>query len=163
MPQWLEETMKQLLDAPLWITLISVSVFAPLFEEWLCRGVVLRGLLAKNSPMTAITVSAAFFAIIHLNPWQAIPAFILGLLFGYVYYKTGSLKLTMLMHCANNTLAAIFSRIPAFEEAESFIEVMNPWTYAGIFICSAAFVVSAIIVISGIPHKEGNLGGCDKV
>ena len=163
MPQWLEETMKQLLDAPLWITLISVSVFAPLFEEWLCRGVVLRGLLAKNSPMTAITVSAAFFAIIHLNPWQAIPAFILGLLFGYVYYKTGSLKLTMLMHCANNTLAAIFSRIPAFEEAESFIEVMNPWTYAGIFICSAAFVVSAIIVISGVPHKEGNLGGCDKV
>ena len=163
MPQWLEETMKQLLDAPLWITLISVSVFAPLFEEWLCRGVVLRGLLAKNSPMTAITVSAAFFAIIHLNPWQAIPAFILGLLFGYVYYKTGSLKLTMLMHCANNTMAAIFSRIPAFEEAESFIEVMNPWTYAGIFICSAAFVVSAIIVISVIPHKEGNLGGCDKV
>lgn len=163
MPQWLEETMKQLLDAPLWITLISVSVFAPLFEEWLCRGVVLRGLLAKNSPMTAITVSAAFFAIIHLNPWQAIPAFILGLLFGYVYYKTGSLKLTMLMHCANNTMAAIFSRIPAFEEAESFIEVMNPWTYAGIFICSAAFVVSAIIVISGIPHKEGNLGGCDKI
>ena len=163
MPQWLEETMKQLLDAPLWITLISVSVFAPLFEEWLCRGVVLRGLLAKNSPMTAITVSAAFFAIIHLNPWQAIPAFILGLLFGYVYYKTGSLKLTMLMHCANNTMAAIFSRIPAFEEAESFIEVMNPWTYAGIFICSAAFVVSAIIVISGVPHKEGNLGGCDKV
>lgn len=163
MPQWLEETMKQLLDAPLWITLISVSVFAPLFEEWLCRGVVLRGLLAKNSPMTAITVSAAFFAIIHLNPWQAIPAFILGLLFGYVYYRTGSLKLTMLMHCANNTMAAIFSRIPAFEEAESFIEVMNPWTYAGIFICSAAFVVSAIIVISGIPHKEGNLGGCDKV
>ena len=163
MPQWLEETMKQLLDAPLWITLISVSVFAPLFEEWLCRGVVLRGLLAKNSPMTAITVSAAFFAIIHLNPWQAIPAFILGLLFGYVYYKTGSLKLTMLMHCANNTMAAIFSRIPAFEEAESFIEVMNPWTYAGIFICSATFVVSAIIVISGIPHKEGNLGGCDKV
>ena len=163
MPEWLEAAMKQLLDAPLWITLISVSVFAPLFEEWLCRGVVLRGLLAKHSPLTAITVSAAFFAIIHFNPWQAIPAFILGLLFGYVYYRTGSLKLTMLMHCANNTMAAIFSRIPAFEEAESFIEVMNPWTYAGIFICSATFVVSAIIVISGIPHKEGNLGGCDKV
>ena len=162
MPEWLEETMKQLLDAPLWITLISVSIFAPLFEEWLCRGVVLRGLLVKNSPLTAITVSAAFFAVIHLNPWQAIPAFILGLLFGYVYYKTGSLKLTMLMHCVNNTMAAIFSRIPAFEEAESFMEVMNPWTYAGIFICCAAFLASAVIVITGIPQKEGNLGGCDK-
>ena len=163
MPAWLEETMKQMLNAPLWITLISVSVFAPLFEEWLCRGVVLRGLLAKSSPLTAITVSAAFFAVIHFNPWQALPAFILGLLFGYVYYKTGSLKLTMLMHCANNTMAAVFSRIPAFEEAESFIQVMNPWTYAGIFLCCAAFLASAVIVITGIPHKEGNLGGCDKV
>ena len=162
MPEWLESTMEQLLKAPLWITLISVSVFAPVFEEWLCRGVVLRGLLAKNSPKTAIIVSAVFFAVIHFNPWQAIPAFILGLLFGYVYYKTGSLKLTMLMHCANNTMAAIFSRIPAFEEAETFIDVMNPWTYAGIFICCVTFLVSAIIVISGIPQKEENLGGCDK-
>ena len=162
MPEWLEATMKELLHAPFWITLISVSVFAPLFEEWLCRGIVLRSLLTKYSPATAIIVSAAFFAIIHFNPWQAIPAFILGLLFGYVYYKTGSLKLTMLMHCANNTMAAVFSRIPALEEAKSFIDVMNPWTYAGIFICSAAFVVAAIIVFAGIPHKEGNLGGCDK-
>ena len=162
MPEWLEATMKELLHAPFWITLISVSVFAPLFEEWLCRGIVLRSLLTKYSPATAIIVSAVFFAIIHFNPWQAIPAFILGLLFGYVYYKTGSLKLTMLMHCANNTMAAVFSRIPALEEAKSFIDVMNPWTYAGIFICSAAFVVAAIIVYAGIPHKEGNLGGCDK-
>lgn len=162
MPEWLEATMKELLHAPFWITLISVSVFAPLFEEWLCRGIVLRSLLTKYSPATAIIVSAVFFAIIHFNPWQAIPAFILGLLFGYAYYKTGSLKLTMLMHCANNTMAAVFSRIPALEEAKSFIDVMNPWTYAGIFICSAAFVVAAIIVFAGIPHKEGNLGGCDK-
>lgn len=162
MPEWLEATMKELLHAPFWITLISVSVFAPLFEEWLCRGIVLRSLLTKYSPATAIIVSAVFFAIIHFNPWQAIPAFILGLLFGYVYYKTGSLKLTMLMHCANNTMAAVFSRIPALEEAKSFIDVINPWTYAGIFICSAAFVVAAIIVFAGIPHKEGNLGGCDK-
>ena len=162
MPEWLEEAMAKLLDAPLWITLLSVSIFAPFFEEWLCRGVVLRGLLSKTSPMTAITVSAVFFAVIHLNPWQAIPAFLLGLLFGYVYYKTGSLKLTMLMHCVNNTLAAIFSRIPAWADADTFLDIMNPWAYAGIFICSIAFIISAMIVMTGIPQKEGNLGGCDR-
>lgn len=163
MPQWLEDAMAKLLDAPLWITLLSVSIFAPFFEEWLCRGIVLRGLLSKTSPITAITVSAAFFAIIHLNPWQAIPAFILGLLFGYVYYKTGSLKLTMLMHCVNNTLAALFSRIPSWAEADSFIDIMSPWAYAGIFTCSVAFIISTIILLAGIPLKEGNLGGCDRV
>ena len=150
MPAFLEEAMKQLLDAPLWITLISVSVFAPFFEEWLCRGMIMRGLLGRMSPFAAITISAAFFAVIHFNPWQAIPAFILGLLFGFVYYKTGSLKLTMLMHCVNNTMAAVFSRIPAFKDAEAFIDVMNPWTYAGICLCSIAFIAATIVILMGI-------------
>lgn len=150
MPAFLEEAMKQLLDAPLWVTLISVSVFAPFFEEWLCRGMIMRGLLGRMSPFAAITVSAAFFAVIHLNPWQAIPAFILGLLFGLVYYKTGSLKLTMMMHCVNNTMAAIFSRIPDFRDAEAFIDVMNPWTYAGICLCSVAFIAATIVILMGI-------------
>lgn len=154
MPAFLEEAMKNLLNAPMWVTLISVSVFAPFFEEWLCRGMIMRGLLGRMSPFAAITVSAAFFAVIHLNPWQAIPAFILGLLFGLVYYKTGSLKLTMLMHCVNNTMAAIFSRIPAFQEAESFIDVMNPWTYTGIFLCSAAFLTATIIVLLGLNRNQ---------
>jgi membrane protease YdiL (CAAX protease family) len=154
MPAFLEEAMKQLLDAPLWITLISVSVFAPFFEEWLCRGMIMRGLLRRMSPFAAISISAAFFAVIHLNPWQAIPAFILGLLFGLVYYKTGSLKLTMLMHCANNTLAAIFSRIPAFQDTESFIDVMNPWTYAGICLCCLAFIAATIVVLMGIKTND---------
>ena len=156
MPAFLEEVMKQLLNAPLWITLISVSVFAPFFEEWLCRGMILRGLLGRMSPFAAITISAAFFAVIHFNPWQAIPAFILGLLFGFVYYKTGSLKLTMLMHCANNTMAAIFSRIPAFQDTESFIDVMNPWAYTGICLCSLAFIAATIIVLMGIRPTSTN-------
>jgi membrane protease YdiL (CAAX protease family) len=114
-PEWFEDAMAQIMDAPVWITLISVSVFAPLFEEWLCRGLVLRGLLQKTSPAVAIAVSAAFFAVLHMNPWQALPAFLLGVLFGYVYYKTGSIKLTMLMHCVNNTMAVVFSKIPSLE------------------------------------------------
>ena len=89
-PEWFEQIMNSILkNSPLWVTLISVSVFAPLFEEWLCRGIVLRGLLTKMNPAWAIVVSAAFFAVLHMNPWQALPAFILGVLFGYVYYKTG--------------------------------------------------------------------------
>ena len=116
-PEWFEQIMNSILkNSPLWVTLISVSIFAPLFEEWLCRGIVLRGLLTKMNPAWAIIISAAFFAVLHMNPWQALPAFILGLLFGYVYYKTGSLKLTMLMHFTNNTMSAIFSKIPQFED-----------------------------------------------
>ena len=77
MPEYLKNALELLTKGPLWVTLISVSVFAPLFEEWLCRGLVLRGLLKHTNPTAAILTSAAFFAVLHMNPWQAIPAFIL--------------------------------------------------------------------------------------
>ena len=154
MPEVLKNALEQLTEGPLWVSLLSVSVFAPLFEEWLCRGLVLRGLLQKMNPASAIGVSAAFFAILHMNPWQAIPAFILGLLFGYVYYKTGSLKLTMLMHCVNNTMAVVASRIPSLSDAETFMDVMSPWAYICIYIACILFLASALVTIRGIGRQQ---------
>ena len=150
MPELLKQALEQLTEGPVWISLLSVSIFAPFFEEWLCRGIVLRGLLQKMKPGWAIAVSALFFAVLHMNPWQAIPAFILGLLFGYVYYKTGSLKLTMLMHCVNNTLAVICSHIPSLAEAETFMDVMSPWAYACIYAACLLFLTAAVITLRGI-------------
>ena len=45
MDETLLRTMEQLLDGPLWVSLLSMCVFAPVLEEWMCRGIVLRGLL----------------------------------------------------------------------------------------------------------------------
>ena len=163
-PEWFEQIMNSILkNSPLWVTLISVSVFAPLFEEWLCRGIVLRGLLTKMNPAWAIVVSAAFFAVLHMNPWQALPAFILGVLFGYVYYKTGSLKLTMLMHFTNNTMSAIFSKIPQFEEAETFMDVMSPWAYGIVFTLSILILAASLVIFRNIPLKGSAAGNCDEV
>ena len=163
-PEWFEKAMELIMDAPVWITLISVSVFAPLFEEWLCRGMVLRGLLQKTHPVSAILVSAAFFAVLHMNPWQALPAFLLGILFGYVYYKTGSLKLTMLMHCVNNTMAVVFSKIPSLEEAEGFADVLSPWAYAGVLVACVAFVAATAVVLRNIPFtKDDARSNCDEI
>ena len=163
MPENLKKSLELLMDGPLWAALLSVSVFAPLFEEWLCRGLVLRGLMKHMNPTGAILVSAAFFAILHMNPWQAIPAFLLGILFGYVYYRTGSLKLTMLMHCVNNTFSLLLSKIPGLEDIESFMDILSPWAYAGIYVACILMLASAVILITGIPVKDTKMGGCDEV
>ena len=163
MPETLKKSLELLMDGPLWAALLSVSIFAPLFEEWLCRGLVLRGLLKHMNPTGAILVSAAFFAILHMNPWQAIPAFLLGILFGYVYYRTGSLKLTMLMHCVNNTFSLLLSKIPGLEDIESFMDILSPWAYAGIYVACVLMLASAVILITGIPVKNTKMGGCDEV
>lgn len=163
MPEALEQVFKQMMGGPLWVTLLCVSVFAPFFEEWLCRGMILRGLLQKMKPGWAIVLSALFFAAIHLNPWQAVPAFLLGCLFGYVYYRTGSLRLTMLMHCVNNTLATVLGRIPGLEDAESFMDVLSPWAYWLEFAACMLVIAAAVTVLSGIRIKDGEKSNCDRI
>ncbi|MBQ6243891.1 MAG: CPBP family intramembrane metalloprotease [Bacteroidales bacterium] len=160
MPSWLEEALSSMTQGTLWVNFLCVSIFAPFFEEWLCRGMILRGLLGnKVKPVWAIVISAVFFAFIHLNPWQAIPAFLLGCLFGYVYYKTGSLKLTMLMHFANNTFSLVMSNIDAFKDVESWMEVLPGMRYWIIFAAAILLLVLIIHAFRKIPleHAEGNL------
>ena len=163
MSEVMKAAMEMLLDGPVWLVLISVSIFAPFFEEWLCRGIILRGLLTKVKPAWAIAISALVFGLIHGNLWQAIPAFFIGVVLGYVYYKTGSLKLTMLMHCVNNTLAVIVSRIPGLKDVEFFGQIMSPWAYVLVIIAFAVVLACGLVIMRSIPLKEGNLGGCDAI
>lgn len=170
MPEWLEDALSSMTEGRLWVNLLCVSVFAPLFEEWLCRGMILRGLLnAKNSegkrvssPAWAIIISALFFALIHANPWQAVPAFIIGVLFGYIYYRTGSLRLTMLMHCANNTVAVFCSRLECFEGKDYWTDVLGTGLYAALFAVAAVLLV-LIIREFGKTELLSPSGNCDEI
>ena len=170
MPQWLDDALTSMTQGKLWVNLLCVSIFAPLFEEWLCRGMVLRGLLnakkydgsARIAPVWAILISALFFAVIHANPWQAIPAFILGCLFGYIYYRTGSLKLTMLMHCVNNTFAVICGQIDSLKEMDSWLDVLPGRQYWVLFAAGALLLVLIVRAFGRIPVQTP-AGNCDPV
>lgn len=157
MPEFLEQLMKSMTQGNFWINFLSVSIFAPLFEEWLCRGIVLRGLLnhkkedgRQMKPCAAIIVSALFFAVIHLNPWQAIPAFAIGCLMGYVYYKTGSLKLTMLMHFANNTFALIIGQSESLKDYDNWMEILPAHLYWIIFVAALLFIVLFVRTVARV-------------
>lgn len=147
MPPALRAAMESLTSGNVWLNFLAVSIFAPLCEEWLCRGMILRGLLksAKLKPAWAIVISATFFAFIHLNPWQAIPAFLLGCVFGFVYYRTGSLKLTMLMHFVNNTFALICGHLDALKDAENWADLMPAPHYA--VAAAACFLLTVLVLL----------------
>ena len=49
------ELMKTMTGGPFWSSFLVVAIFAPIFEEWLCRGMVLRGLLTKMKPSPSST------------------------------------------------------------------------------------------------------------
>ena len=89
-------------------TFFSVCILAPIVEELFFRGVVERILLKlKTSPWVGIIASAMLFTMIHEFPYQAIGAFIGGVIYGWVYYKTKSIYLTFSMHAVNNIIVFI--------------------------------------------------------
>lgn len=151
MPEDLKRTLEALTGGDFLLNFISVSLFAPFFEEWLCRGMVLRGLLSNGyKPWSAIVISGVFFAFIHMNLWQAVPAFLLGCLFGYVYYKTGSLKLTMLMHFTNNTFSLILGQIDSLRDMENWLDIMSVPAYSAVCVLCVALLVLGIRTLGRI-------------
>jgi len=106
MPKAFAKMFEQLLDVardPLGAAL-ALAVVAPLSEELLCRNWVLGSLLARWKPWRAIALSAVIFGAMHLNPWQFIYATLLGLSFGWIYWRTGAVWLCVLAHGLNNGL-----------------------------------------------------------
>ena len=153
------EVMGKMIGGKFWSSFLLAAIFAPIFEEWLCRGMVLRGLLSKMKPGWAIVVSALFFALIHLNPWQALNAFIIGVIMGYIYYKTGSLWLTMLVHFVNNGTAVVLSQISGVEDTTYWIEQMDRSTYVLVYVLGVAALAACIWAFKRIPLQQqcGNI------
>lgn len=153
------ELLGSMMGGPFWSTFLLAAIFAPVFEEWLCRGMVLRGLLTKMKPGWAIVLSALFFAVIHMNLWQALNAFLIGVLMGYVYYKTGSLWLTMLMHFVNNATSVILSQFTSLEEDAYWFETLDRTTYVLLYVLGVAVLVLCIRAFRRIPleQKRGNV------
>lgn len=83
---------------------LALFVFAPLIEEFLIRGCVLK-ILKPFGNRFAIIISAAFFALLHGNIVQGAGAFIIGLILGYVTVKSNSLLPAIIIHALNNFLS----------------------------------------------------------
>lgn len=110
--------------------LFGTVVVAPLTEEIVDRGIILKGLLAHYTQNRAIVWSALLFGLFHLNPWQFPGAFILGLVFAWWVVQTGSLWPAILGHALNNLISATFWHfdVPGFPVSKDLnVVVHNPW------------------------------------
>lgn len=96
-------------DQPLTVygLLLGSIVLAPFCEEIFFRGFVFTGILREHSAAWAIVISAALFAIAHVDPGSFIPLFAIGLALGFLRWKTGSTWAGVLLHMSNNLLASI--------------------------------------------------------
>jgi membrane protease YdiL (CAAX protease family) len=96
-------------DDPLMFMLFAaaISLGPGVSEELAFRGFFLRGLLSRLSPRQAVILTAAAFALFHLDPLHILLAFPAGLWLGYVVVRTGSIYPAIAGHALNNLWATL--------------------------------------------------------
>lgn len=124
-----------------WIGVLAIVVLAPIFEELLFRGVILRGFLKNYGPMTSVIMTAVLFGVFHFNPIQSITAAILGLALGWMFIKTGSLWVCMLFHALYNGFSTLIYYITSSGNISdmTLVLIMVPAVILG---AAAAFLLA---------------------
>ncbi|MGW0434435.1 CPBP family intramembrane glutamic endopeptidase [Micromonospora sp. NPDC003197] len=86
------------------------AIASPLYEEVLYRGVFYRGLAARLPTFAAITLSAGFFAVVHLpRVFNTISALFAGLLFAWLLHRHRNLWVPILAHAVSNGLLVVLA------------------------------------------------------
>jgi len=94
------------LDSPVWFFIVG-AIFAPLVEEVFFRGFLFQGFRQRYGWVTAMLLSAAIFAIAHLDLVVLIPTFILGCLLAYVFHRSNSIWPGVILHVLVNTFGLL--------------------------------------------------------
>ena len=147
MPDFINQAFEELAIEPI-VMILSVAVIAPIYEEIVFRGILLKGMANKMNPTLALIVSALFFALMHMNIPQGINAFLLGLIIGSIYLTTGSIYLSIFAHFINNSVGISISGV--FQLISGKYAILMHGT---------AFIVGSIIIIVAYRWLKQNKPG----
>lgn len=106
-----EQVLKRFHQVPFLITFILVAILPGVCEELFFRGFLLRGLRAKCSDWFSIILAGILFGVFHIDPYRLVPVTLLGILFGYMVVKTGSIFTGMIAHSTNNGIIILLSYV----------------------------------------------------
>ncbi len=117
-----------------WEAVFLLVLVAPVTEELLFRGLILRGFLRRFSPARACLWSALLFGASHLNPWQFMSGTALGLIFAWLYARTRSLIPCLAGHALANAAVlghqAFWFKVRGFNAGDSLASPeLQPWWF----------------------------------
>jgi uncharacterized protein len=133
---------------------VSTCLLAPVLEEMLFRGVFLRAFLVQQPRWAAIAYSALLFGVAHLNIYQFVLAFLLGLLLGWLFERSRSLIPCIALHGALNSWI-VASELAGDDGAKRAIESATPltWTMAVAAAVLAAWLLKRVLFSREVPSS----------
>ncbi|MDR1029701.1 MAG: CPBP family intramembrane metalloprotease [Treponema sp.] len=147
MPLFLQNTFEIIMVKQIFIiSIILVGVIPAFCEEMFFRGILLTGFQENYSEKKAVLMSALLFGIIHLNPWQFVSAFIIGIFSAWICIKTRSIVLSIYIHIFNNIIAVIALKYKEIVPIKGFNTAYSEQTFQPLWFD----IIGIVITILGI-------------
>ncbi|MGN1208010.1 MAG: lysostaphin resistance A-like protein [Christensenellales bacterium] len=126
------------------VNILCVAILPALCEEFIHRGLLMRGMFNSISVKHALILSSICFGLMHLNITQVFYASILGLLIGFVSIVGKSIWPAVIIHFVNNFVNVYLS-----------FAQHNDWIFGNFYdaisnFISNNFLISLIVIIIGI-------------
>lgn len=138
--------------------LLVLAVIPAFVEEVFFRGVIVGGMLnsarSRKAKIIAIIVGAVIFALIHSSVIQLFYPLMMGVVFGFVYYLTGNLWYSMILHFCSNGGVVVFNYIASLQGVVASAPVIN-LEFAAIAVVE---LLAAVILIVGALFLIRKLG-----
>ena len=144
MPEFFKNAFLNMAKQSGFFSFLLMVIAAPILEELIFRGIILDGLFKKYSPVTSIIISSIIFGLAHLNPWQFVAGFVIGIFAGWIYYKSKSLSLVIIIHAAVNLTGYLMRYFGDFDS--SSMNKTSIESYGGILNYILAIVVSILAI-----------------
>ena len=154
-PEWLTErkmSNRVAMQTNFWGNVASTVVVAPLTEELLFRGLILRGFLSHYSKSKSVLASAILFAIMHQSPWRFIAPLILGVILGWWFVQTRSLIPCFLGHALGNAFQLILSATFKVPDYTTGITTFQPLWFD--ILGLALFGIGGLLLISAFQKTD---------
>lgn len=130
-----------------WVLLIA-GILAPIFEEIMCRGVLIGGLLKIKCPVwTSIILSGIIFGALHGMIFMFLAATIFGIITGWLYCRTRSLIPGIVMHIINNSIVTVFLLLTyqSYSQSDTVLTPEETKVFIIFFAITTAISLAAII------------------
>jgi len=121
-------------------SLVYMVLLAPLIEEWLFRGFLLRGYARARGGVFALWATSAVFALLHPGIRSVLYTFLMGWMLSRWVLAGGSLKAAFWVHLANNSLAALASPHALFSDSAAAHARLSP-------VAALALLAVALIIV----------------
>jgi ABC-2 type transport system permease protein/sodium transport system permease protein len=150
--------------SPIWI-LLALAVVPGVCEEFFFRGLCFTSLRAVTTPWRTIVATAVLFGLFHvvaatvLAPERFLPSAFLGLVLGWVRYRTGSVLPCMLLHVVHNSfvLLVVHWRDTLAESGFGVEDASHlPATWLAVAAVGAAVAVAMLALTTRTPSSQAS-------